>query len=389
MPRNLNRIDYTKGLPEGFESFYIIEDPRSLGKTLHHFGELIFLCVTAILCGMNGFKEISHFGKLQIEWFRKYADFPNGIPTGQTLSNVFALIKHEQFNQCLIAHVNSLNQHAQSQIIAIDGKVLRGSNTFFKKAVHAVSAWSVEGGVTLAQTFVDEKSNEITAIPKLLSAMDLQNKIITIDAMGTQTEIADLIIENGGDYVLALKGNQGATHKAVSQIFRQKLDQYNLLTDPSWDSYIAPLDSSHGRETQRVVLACSHLKTVCPEVLEKWPHMQSIIGVVVQRKHKNSEKIPALETRYYISSLSSSSEKFHDIIKKHWSIENQCHWVMDVTFKQDQNQTHVGNAAKNLSTILRICHNTLKSSGLKGSLPDKRRTAAFDSQYRERLLGFN
>jgi predicted transposase YbfD/YdcC len=388
MPRNPNRIDYSKNFPEGFESFSVIEDPRAPGKTLHHFGEVLFLCVTGVLCGMNGFAEITHFGKLQLDWFRKWGEYPNGIPTAQTLSNLFALIESELFQQCLITHLKTLHPDIKKQVIAVDGKTLRGShNGTVSKAVHAVSAWAADSGLTLAQSFVDEKSNEITALPKLLELLDLQDQIITIDAMGAQTNVAQQIVDQGGDYVLALKGNQKTTHDEVQDEIHFALTQLDFRKPDHWSHHLAELDKSHNRITQRAVVSTTSLEGLSPEIKEKWPNLKSIIVVENDTEIISTGKKRGREKRYYISSLKADAQLFHDIIKKHWSIENQCHWVLDVTFKEDYNRTRVKHAPKNLSTLTRIVHNILKSdTSFKGSLPKKRREAAFNISYREELL---
>lgn len=387
MPRNPSKIDYTGGLPQGFESFSIIEDPRAPGKTLHHFGEVLFLCVTGVLCGMNGFAEISHFGKKQISWFRQWGKFSHGIPTGQTLSNIFSLVNPDQFQKCLIAHIKQLNPELKKNIIALDGKSLRGSHSHLRKAQHAVSAWAVDPGVTLAQCFVDEKSNEITAFPKLLELLDLKEKIITIDAMGTQTKIAKQIIEQGGDYVLAVKGNQESTLKAVEDHIHFGLKQVDLKKTKRWSHYIAKTDHSHNRKTQRTVLSCHDLAGMDQEILNHWEGMKSIMLVETESEFVSTDKKRKTERRYYISSLESDAKEFHDIVRKHWSIENQCHWVIDVTFKEDANRTRIENAPKNFSTLLRMALNILKmDSSLKGSIPYKRREALLDHTYREKLL---
>lgn len=185
MPRNPNKINYSGGLPTGFESFLIIEDPRTGGNKKHHFGEVLFMAVTGILCAMNGFAEVEEFCLEDREWFEKWIDLPNGIPRAQTFSNIFALIDPDQFKQYLIEHLGTLYQDLATQIIAIDGKALRGSHELRKGMDHAVSAWAADTEMTLAQEFVSDKSNEITAIPKLLSQLDLKGHTVTIDAMGT------------------------------------------------------------------------------------------------------------------------------------------------------------------------------------------------------------
>ena len=348
MPRNPDKTDYSGNFPIHFAAFESLEDPRSAtGWTRHHFGEVLFICVTGVLCGMNGFAEIEHFAKLQRSWFEKWISLPHGIPRAQTLSNLFQLIDPTKFQQCLIDHVSQLHPDLKKQIIAIDGKALRGSHEHLKGAHHAVSAWAEDTGITLAQVFVDEKSNEITAIPKLLEMLDLQGHIVTMDAMGTQVEIAKQIVDQGGDYVLALKGNQGSTHDEVIDHFDFALRQLDLKQTKGWSHHQSETETSHGRITQRAVLSTTYLKVLDPEIRGRWKGLKSLIVVEVESEVISTKKKRQRERRYYLSSLDVEAVRFEEIIRKHWSIENQCHWVLDVTFREDANRTRRKNAPKN------------------------------------------
>lgn len=388
MPRNPSKIDYSGKFPSHFHAFEALEDPRcAAGWTRHHFGEVLFICVTGVLCGMNGFAEIEHFAKLQRSWFEKWISLPNGIPRAQTLSNLFQLIDPAQFQQCLINHVSQLHPDLKKQIIAIDGKALRGSHEHLKGAHHAVSAWAEEAGITLAQVFVDQKSNEITAIPRLLEMLDLQGHIVTMDAMGTQVGIAEQIVEQGGDYVLALKANQGGTHDEVIDHFDFALRQLDLKEAKGWSHHQTDAQTSHGRITQRTVLSTTYLETLDPELRGRWKGLKSLIVVEVDSEVIATKKKRQPERRYYLSSLEVDAQRFEEIVRKHWSIENQCHWVLDVTFREDANRTRKKNAPKNFSTLLRMALNILKTEPTrKGSLPFKRREAALDVNYRESIL---
>lgn len=386
MPRNPNKIDYTGGLPEAFSSFEVIEDPRTGGNRRHHFGSVLFICTTGLLCGMNSFADIEDFANLQIEWFRKWVPLPNGVPRAQTFSNIFQLIEPELFSRCLMLHLGTLSPQLRNHIIAVDGKQLRGSHDLLKGAVHAVSAWSVEGGVTLAQKFVSEKSNEITALPGLLEMLDLEESVVTIDAMGTQTAVADQIVRQGGDYLLALKGNQGDTHKEVIDHFDFALRQLDLKRATGW-SHHQEIDKSHGRRTVRTVLATNRLDTFDADLRARWRGLKSLVVVECETTELSTGKKRKRERRYYLSSLEADAARFGYLIRSHWGIENQCHWVLDVVFREDHNRIRRGNAPKNFSTLLRIALNLLKSDeALKGSLTKKRRHALLDNTYREKLL---
>ena len=386
MARNPNKIDYSGGLPQGFESFSVIEDPRTGGNKKHHFGEVLFMVVTGVLCGMNGFADIEEFCHEDLEWFEKWIKIPNGIPRAQTFSNIFALINPAQFNQCLIAHLSTLYPTLAAQIIAVDGKALRGSHELGKGMDYAVSAWAADTGVTLAQEFVTEKSNEITAVPKLLAQLDLKDHTVTMDAMGTQVPTARQIVDAGAHYILALKGNQGNSHKEVIDHFDIGIRHLDFKKAKGW-SVSQETEKSHGRQTIRTVLSTKNLVSLDPEIKNRWTGLASLIVVETETTEVASGKKSKKERRYYLSSRDDKAEFFQKAIRQHWSIENSCHWVLDTCFREDHNQTCKANAAKNLGTVRRIVLNILKEDpGVKGSLPAKRRRALINRSYRERLL---
>jgi len=386
MPRNPNKKDYSTGLPSYLNSFSIIEDPRTGGNKKHYFGEILFMVISGLLCGMNTFSEIEEFCKLQTDWLRKWIKLPAGIPRAQTFSNVFAIIDPKEFNQCLMDHLEGLPIELKQQIVAIDGKCLRGSHALKNSKDHAVSAWAVDSGVTLAQEFVAEKSNEITAIPKLLKMLDLEGHLVTIDAMGTHTHIAQGIIDKKADYLLALKGNQGNSHKEAIDHFEFALRQIDLKNSKNW-SISQTEEKGHDRHTKQTVLSTDQLDWMDIEIRAKWPSLKSITVVENETVEISSGKERKKERRYYISSSSWKAEGLQRGIRLHWGIENQCHWVLDTCFREDHNQTRVGNAAKNMGAARRIVLNILKADKtLNKSLPKKRFHALLDVTYRESLL---
>lgn len=385
MPRNPTKIDYSGGLPDNFDSFLVIEDPRTGGNKKHHFGEVLFMTVTAMLCGMNGFADIVDFCELQESWLRKWITLPNGIPRPQTLSNIFQIIAPQQFNQCVADHIGTLAPGLRRQIIAVDGKCLRGSHGLGGACVHAVSAWAADSGITLAQEFVGEKTNEIDAIPKLLALLELEGQIVTIDAMGTHTHIAECIVNQGGDYILALKGNQGNLHKEVIDQFHFATTQLDLQASENWSCHTLT-EKSHGRVVTRKVVSTRQLDWMDGEIRERWKGLRSIVMVENETTHLKDGKTTR-HTRYYISSLGVGAEEFQKSIRLHWSIENQCHWVLDTAFREDHNQTHAANAAKNLCALRRIVLNLLKTdTTVVKSIPKKRLRALIDPSYREKIL---
>jgi predicted transposase YbfD/YdcC len=394
MPRNPNKINYSKDLPQSFHSFQIIEDPRTGGSKRHHFGAVLFMVVTGVLCGMNSFSDIEEFCLLQKSWFKKWIKMPNGVPRAQTFSNIFALIDPKHFRDCLIAHIGTLHPRLQ-QLIAIDGKTLRGSRGLDSEASHVVSAWAADSGVTLAQEFVSEKSNEITAIPLLLEMLDLEGQIVSIDAIGTQTTIALAIIEQKADYILALKGNQGNLHKEAQDQFHYAVRNLDLTQTEGWSQHQS-VEKSHGRIVERRTIVNHRLDWMSQEIRGKWPQLNSLI-MVESRSSKLDDTKETREVRYYISSLKSSAAEQQRNIRQHWSIENSCHpptsrlrrtgWVLDTAFREDHNQTYQGNAAENLSTVRRIVMNLLQiDKTYPKSTPKKRMRALIDKKYREHLL---
>lgn len=347
------------------------------------------MVVVGLLCGMDSFAAIEQFcnNERNLKWLRRWIKLPHGVPRAQTFSNIFQLIDPGQFQECLIAHVAEICPELKSQIIAIDGKALRGSREFKKAAAHAVSAWAVDAGLTLAQEFVSEKSNEITALPKLLELLDLEGHTVTIDAMGSQTEIARQIVEDKkAGYVLPAKGNQGNTYKEVIDFFDIALKQLNLAKAKGW-SHHEESEKGHGRLTKRTVLACQNLETFDYEIRERWKGLESVILLETETTMLASGKERRRERHYYLSSEKLSAEEFGQVIRSHWGIENPCHWVLDVTFREDHSQIRKGHAAKNMGTARRIVLNLLKANeNFKGSLPAKRREALMNESYREQLL---
>jgi predicted transposase YbfD/YdcC len=386
MPRNPDKIDYSGGLPAHFESFEIIEDPRTGGNKRHHFGEVLFMATSAMLCGMNGFSDIEHFCELQEDWLKKWISMPNGIPRAQTFSNIFSIIDPDLFKACLIDHLGTLQPILRDRIIALDGKRLRGSHGLKTDPIHAVSAWVAQSGITLAQEFVGEKSNEIEAIPRLLESLDLAGHTVTIDAMGTHTHIAEKITSMGGDYLLALKGNQGNMHKEAQDHFDFALRQLDLSEARGWSTH-SESEKAHGRITTRTVLTTTNLGMFDAEIKAKWPALASLSVVETESRSTTTGKKRKREKRYYISSRKEDAEYFQQAIRSHWSIENRCHWILDTAFREDHNQTYIGNAAKNLGTLRRIVLNILHDDpGTVKTVPKKRLEALLNTSYRERLL---
>ena len=386
MPRNPDKIDYSGGLPTGFESFQVLEDPRTGGNKKHPFGEVLFMVVTATLCGMNNFAEIEDFCELQLDWFGKWIKIPHGIPTAQTFANIFAVIDPDHFNDCLRAHLATISKPLRDEIIAIDGKSLRGSHTVKQGPVHVVSAWATKQRLTLCQSHVPRKKNEIWAIEKILGQIDLEGHAFTIDAMGTQRKFAETIITKNANYLFALKGNQEALHQEAIDHFHIALSHLKLENASGWSIH-QDYETDHGRKTLCSIVATDRLDWMDPGIRGRWAGLKSLIIVENRTTEKASGAKRRPEKRYYLSSLPADAKRLREMIRSHWQIENTCHWQLDTTFREDANKTRAGNAAKNLGTVRRIVLNLLNQdrSTVK-SLPRKRRQAMFNHAYRESIL---
>jgi predicted transposase YbfD/YdcC len=390
MPRNPNKIDYSGGFPEGFEVFSSIQDPRDGGNTRHYFGEILFIAFAAVLCGVRSYELMEEFAELRESWLRKWLKLPNSIPCANTFSRVFQAIEPTAFAECIAAHLARIGFVMQGGQIAIDGKALRGSRSGQSTHLHAVSAWACEAGITLAQAFVGEKTNEITAIPELLEMLNLKGAVVTIDAMGTQRAIASKIVDKGGDYILSVKGNQGRLHDEIRDQFAfalRQLDPANL--DSNRWSLAQTKDIGHDREEIRHIMVCHDLDWMAPEVRNEWKNLSCVI--MVHRQTLLGAGKTRSETCYYMSSLKGvKAPELLAYIRNHWGIENRCHWVLDAIYREDHNQTRDRNSAANHSILRRMAlnaHNRMPFEGKKRkSLPKRELRAAHDTPYLEQLL---
>ena len=392
MPRNPDKVDYSGGFPPFFHSFEQLEDPRSGGNTKHHFGEIIFMAFTSILCGVSTYELMEEFCEINEHWLRNWLKLPHGTPSNDTFSSVFESIEAEKFAECITLHLEDIGVQFEPQQIAIDGKSLRGSSNTQDRQIHSVSAWACDQGLTVAQTFTREKSNEITAIPKLLNLLNIEGCVVTIDAMGAQADIAQAIIKQRGDYVLSVKGNQKSLLDEISDQFLFASKSYNKgkLNSDNWDMYLSE-EISRGREESRFTLVCHNLEWMNTPIRKKWQGLRSI--VMIERKTICENNTQRKQVAFYMSSLEKpKASQMHNYIRNHWSIENSCHWVIDVNFKEDSNQVSQRNSAKNLSIMRRIALNTLKTAPetsrtkKPASLTKKQLRAAQDTTYREQCL---
>lgn len=357
--------------------FGSIEDPRSHINQLHDLVDILLIGIISVICGAETWKQMIEFAHSKEDFLRKFLKLENGIPSEDTINRVFSSIDSTQFENCFMQWVNSISTITKGQVIAIDGKTLRGAKSNGKKSpVHMVSAWANDSNLVLGQVKVNEKSNEITAIPELIENLMLEGNIITIDAMGTQTDIAEKIIKNGADYILAVKENQKQLLEEIKDEFKFSK---NIIIDTS-------IDIGHGRIETRKCSVVSDFLFILNEN-EKWKSLKQVIKIESLREFKNSSKPDEKATRYYISSLENNPEQYQTNIRSHWGIENKLHWTLDVCFSEDASRKRNKNAAQNYSILLKIALNLLKNEkSEKQGIAGKRLKAGWNGEYLLKVL---
>ena len=357
--------------------FGTIEDPRSHINQLHDLVDILLIGIISVISGAETWKQMVEFAISKEEFLKKFLKLENGIPSEDTINRMFSSIDSDKFESCFIDWVNSISELTKGQVIAIDGKTLRGAKSKGKKSpVHMVSAWANEDNLVLGQVRVNEKSNEITAIPILLENLMVKDCIITIDAMGTQTDIVDQIIKNGADYILAVKGNQ-------KQLLEEIQDEFKFSKNITIDTNI---DIGHGRiETRKCSIISDFLFIENKD--DKWENLKQIIKIESIREFKNSDKQTEKATRYFISSLNNNAEQYQANIRSHWGVENKLHWTLDVAFSEDASRKRNKNAAQNYSILLKIALNLLKNEKTeKQGIAGKRLKAGWNQDYLLKVL---
>ena len=326
--------------------FSELTEPRS-GKVTHPLLNIVTIAVCAVICGADDFVAIAEFGRLKRKWLSTFLDLTNGIPSHDRFNQVLAAIRPAEFEKCLLNWISALHEISDGQIIAIDGKTLRRSydRASSKSTIHMVSAWASANHVSLGQVVVDEKSNEIKAIPKLLQMLEIKGSLVTIDAMGCQVKIAETIVDQQADYVLAVKGNQPALHDGVVSHFAVHLSDDNVFKGRGFHR---TTEKSHGRETEREYFVCS-VPDDLPDA-SLWPKLRAI-GMTGNRTLRDGKE--TIEGRYYILSRKLTGKQFAEAVRTHWSIENNLHWQLDVTFGEDQSQIRKGHADAKFSLLRR------------------------------------
>lgn len=392
MPKPTTRAElYSEGFPENIESFSRLTDPRTGKNKRHYFGEIIFIALAAIICQCEGFDDMARFAKLKESWLRKWLKLPNGTPSNDTFRRVFTAIDPKAFNQCFMSFIRHRHGDLASQLIAIDGKALRHSfdTSTESKHLHLLSAWACEQGISLGQLAVDKKSNEITALPELLDCLDLESHTVSLDAMGAQKTIAQKIYLAQADYLLALKGNHGNLHKRIETFFstpssiKQAQERGHIISTAD------VVNKGHGRIERRVVMATDAIDWVDKHERESWLGLKSIVCVEAHRTELSTSK-QSIQKRYYLTTHQPDATKLERLIRQHWSIENQCHWVLDVTWNEDASRIRKGNAAENVALLRKLALNLLKSdTTVKDTVRGKRLRATFDENILSRFLLLN
>ena len=356
------------------EHFAELKDPRQLGKVVYTLNEVLLLCLLAVLAGAETFTDIALFGEKKLPLLRRFLPYSNGTPPHDRLGEIFAALDAEAFQRCFVSWVAAITK-IPAELIAIDGKTSRRS---FKKkgandAIHVVSAFAARQRLVLGQTKVDEKSNEIVAIPKLLTMLRLEGAIVTIDAMGCQKEIAKQIVSKNADYVLALKGNQGALREDVELFAAEQKD--NGFKDTAVSRH-ETVDGDHGRIETRTYTVLYDISWL--QERHDWVGLNAI--VMVESTRETGSKIET-ETKFYITSLTDTAEQIATAVRGHWAVENSLHWVMDMVFRDDDCRVREGDAAANFVTLKHMAHNLARRAPGKMSIRARRKAAAWDDEY--------
>lgn len=366
-----------------------LPDPRVKGRCEHDLVDVLVIALCCLLCGGEGFNDMEDFGRAKRRWFKTFLRLRGGIPKHDTFNRVLAALKPEAFLEVFMAWTQSLRETVAEEIVALDGKALRRALDQGQSPRVIVSAWAASNSLVLGQVVVPDKTNEITAVPRLLRALELAGCIVTLDAMGCQKEIAREIREADAEYVLALKGNQGQTYEEIKSHLDDAVARHHetapVRKNPRPLAYQETVEKDHGRLETRRYWQSGDVGWFAGRA--EWEGLRSV--GVVESVRQVGEAPPAVERRYYLSSLEVDVARFARAVRGHWAIENSLHWVLDVQCGEDQSRVRTGHAAANLATLRRLALNLLKKDqtrkrGIKG----KQLNASWDHAYLLRLLAF-
>ena len=362
------------------DHFWGIEDPRIDRTKRHNLIDIMTIAVCAVICGADGWTAIETYGCAKYEWLKTFLELPNGIPSHDTFARVFAQINPQEFQECFLNWMKSITKITNGEVVAIDGKTLRGSydQTSEQSAIQMVSAWATRNKLVLGQVKVDKKSNEITAIPELLKVLELSGCIVTIDAIGCQKEIVKLIIQQNADYVIALKKNQGNLYDEVEKLFSSGIaTRFEGIAHSTYKTE----ETGHGRHEIRNYVMLMEPRLNPDSVWSKF----NSVGMVESVRSLNGET--TVETHYFISSLESNAKEFGNSIRSHWGIENSLHWILDVALREDDCRFRKDNAPQNFAILRHIAVNLLgQEKRVKRGIKNKQFLAGLDNNYLARVL---
>jgi predicted transposase YbfD/YdcC len=380
-------MEIPKAIDQMFSYFAVVHDPRRQHPTtLHSLEAILTMTILATIGGAQNWVEIEQWGQAHHQWLAEFLDLTHGIPSHDTCGRVFALLEPTKLQQACMAWMSALAKLAE-EVIALDGKTIRRSldRADGKGAIHVVSAWASINELVLVQFKVDDKSNEITALPELLAMLNLHGSVVTIDAMGCQVEIARQVVDQGGDYGLSLKDNQPGLHRDCAELCEwlrgpHPIDEEVVL------GYDAQVDGGHGRIETRKVWSTEALAGL--EACERWPGLTTLVMVESTREILDQA---SMERRYYISSLPGTTDndakRLNRVIRTHWEIENRVHWVLDVAMGEDTNRTRSGDSAQNLALIRKLALNLLRrETTVPAGIAAKQKRAGWDHNYLLRIL---
>ncbi len=365
--------------------FANLKDPRVNRRRLHKLVDILTIGICTVICGGDDYPSMHAFGKAKEGWLRTFLELPNGIPSSDTFWRVFGSIEPEQFQECFLKWMTAVSTTTTGEIIAIDGKQLRRSRdkSNGKSAIHMVSAWATTNRMVLGQVKVDEKSNEITAIPELLSCLDLHGCLVTIDAMGCQVDIAQKIVDRGGDYLISLKGNQSNLHEDVQLLF-DDLEENKYSIYPH--DHHKDVDKGHGRIEVRNCWTITE-----PDLIQhlrganRFANLNTVVRVRAERYIPGKD--PSLEDRYFIGSSTLTAQNALDSSRTHWQVENSLHWVLDIAFREDESRIRKNNGAQNFALLCHIALNALqREPSSKLGIKNKRLKAGWDEGYLRSVL---
>jgi predicted transposase YbfD/YdcC len=365
------------GVMETYQDlFWEVPDPRVQGRCLHKLSDVLFISMCTLLSNGEDCHDMVSFALEREEWLRKIIDLPNGIPSHDTFYRVLQMVDPEQLGVVLQNEAVSFFDSYKDKLISIDGKKLRGVSPKERgnKGLYILSAWVSENGLCIGQEKVSDKSNEITAIPRLLDKLEISGSIVSIDAIGCQVAIAEKIISKGADYLLSVKGNQKNLHEEIKESFTFIPSSDH---DEQWDY-------GHGRYETRSCTQLSAQEALSPDIIEKWPSARTLICVTANRRLGDTT---TTSSRYYISSMAGcTSMRYNAMVRKHWGIENKLHWHLDVTFKEDQSRIRTENAPINMNILRKIALQKIKKMTDKSSLKKRRFRASLNVQYLLNIL---